>query len=56
MVSEESRDDKGNRVINRMTWFNNPDGTVRQLWEQSKDGGLAYTVQFDGLYRKRKTP
>jgi len=56
MVSEEIRDEKGNRIINKVTWFNNPDGTIRQLWEQSKDGGLAYTVQFDGLYRKRKTP
>jgi hypothetical protein len=54
MTGDEYRDDKNNRIINKMTWTPNPDGTVRQLWEQSKDGGQAFTVLFDGLYRKRK--
>ena len=27
------------------------DGTVRQLWELSGDGGLTWQVLFDGLYR-----
>jgi hypothetical protein len=54
MTDDEYRDEKGNRVINKVTWYVNPDGTVRQVWEQSKDGGLAYTVLFDGLYRRRK--
>jgi hypothetical protein len=54
MVGDEFVDEKLNRVINRVTWFNNTDGTVRQVWEQSKDGGLAWNVQWDGLYRKRK--
>jgi hypothetical protein len=30
----------------------NPDGTVRQLWEQSPDGET-WTAVFDGLYRKQ---
>ncbi len=54
MFGDEYRDEKGNRVINKITWYVNPDGTVRQVWEQSKDGGLAYNIQFDGLYRRRK--
>ncbi|MFA6128367.1 MAG: hypothetical protein WC699_13775 [Bacteroidales bacterium] len=54
MTGDEYRDEKGNRVINKVTWYVNNDGTVRQVWEQSKDGGQAFTVQFDGLYRKRK--
>lgn len=54
MISDEFRDDKNNRVINKVTWYVNPDGTVRQVWEQSKDGGQAYSIQFDGLYRRRK--
>lgn len=54
MSGDEYHDDKGNRIINKITWYANPDGTVRQVWEQSKDGGQAYVVQFDGLYRKRK--
>jgi hypothetical protein len=37
---------------NRITWFNNIDGTVRQLWEQTTDNGATWTVAFDGLYKK----
>jgi hypothetical protein len=54
MVGTESSDDKGNSILNRITWTANPDGTVRQVWEQSRDGGQSYSVQFDGLYRRRK--
>ncbi|MFO7616851.1 MAG: hypothetical protein R6V75_06340 [Bacteroidales bacterium] len=56
MTSDEYRDEKGNRVVNRLVWHNNPDGTVRQVWEQSKDAGQTYSVLFDGIYRKRKSP
>jgi hypothetical protein len=41
-------------VLQRIIFFNNPDGTVRQLWESSADGGKTWSVSFDGLYRKRK--
>lgn len=54
MTGDEYRDEKGNRTINKVTWYANTDGTVRQVWEQSKDGGQAYTIQFDGIYRRRK--
>jgi hypothetical protein len=40
-------------VIQRITFFDNPDGTVRQLWESSTDDGKTWVVAFDGLYRKR---
>lgn len=36
----------------RITWTPNPDGSVRQLWEASDDGGKSWAVSFDGLYRK----
>ena len=54
LESEIKIDSEGNRIINRITWFNNDDGTVRQLWEQSNDGGHDFTTTFDGLYRRRK--
>lgn len=38
---------------NKITWFNNADGTVRQLWEQTSDSGATWTVAFDGLYKKK---
>lgn len=56
MIGDPVKDDKGNRLINKMTWYNNPDGTVRQVWEQSRDGGEAFTIQWEGIYRKRKLP
>ncbi len=38
--------------VDRVTWTPNRDGTVRQLWEQSADGGATWKVVFDGTYRK----
>ncbi len=36
----------------RITWFKNADGTVRQVWETSSDG-QSWQVAFDGVYRKK---
>ena len=38
----------------RLSFFNNTDGTVRQLWETSSDGGSTWQTSFDGLYRKQR--
>jgi len=38
----------------RITWTPRPDGTVRQVWEQSSDGGETWTVVFDGTYEPRR--
>ncbi len=40
-------------VQHKLTFFRNGDGTVRQLWEASRDGGKTWRTVFDGLYRKR---
>ena len=39
--------------VQRITWSKNADGTVRQLWESSTDGGTTWTVAFDGTYAPR---
>ena len=39
-------------VRNRITWTPNADGTVLQVWEQSKDRGTAWQTVFEGIYRK----
>lgn len=45
---------KGSGVqLERITWTPSPNGTVRQHWEQSPDGGATWTTVFDGLYRKQ---
>jgi hypothetical protein len=50
----ESLDQKGNRVMHRLTFFNLSPTRVRQLWEQSTDGGKTWTTAFDGLYVRKK--
>jgi hypothetical protein len=40
--------------LNRVTWTPNADGSVRQFWELSKDGGKTWSVVFDGRYAKRR--
>ena len=37
----------------RISWTPNTDGSVRQLWEASKDGGATWAVLFDGLYTRK---
>ncbi len=39
-------------VRHRLTFTPSPDGSVRQLWENSTDRGETWTVVFDGLYRR----
>ncbi len=53
MVLSAEREVRGQRRLERITWTPNADGTVRQHWEQSTDGGKTWTTAFDGLYRKR---
>ncbi len=43
----------GGVQVERITWTPNADGTVRQRWEQSTDGGATWTTAFDGLYRRK---
>jgi hypothetical protein len=52
-MSGESMSPKG-PVHNRITWTPSSDGTVRQFWETSVDGGKTWQVAFDGQYRRAK--
>ena len=40
--------------IDRISWTPNADGSVRQLWETSEDGGTTWVSAFDGMYRKTR--
>lgn len=46
----------GVAVTQRITWTQNADASVRQLWESSEDGGKTWTTEFDGKYVKKSTP
>ncbi len=49
----ESIGQDGKVVRHKLTFFKNPDGTVRQLWESSQDGGKSWQTVFDGLYTRK---
>jgi hypothetical protein len=44
--------DGSSEVQHRISWTPNPDGSVRQLWEASKDDGGSWAVLFDGMYTR----
>lgn len=44
----------GGTVIDRVSWEPIEADRVRQLWESSSDGGQTWTLQFDGLYARRR--
>jgi len=52
MTGERPATDGNGITTHRITWTPNADGSVRQLWDASKDG-QNWTVLFDGLYVKR---
>ena len=39
--------------LNRIVWEKMPDHSVRQRWSISRDGGLTWTVVFDGEYKPK---
>ena len=53
MVLSGSHLVRGQALTERITWTPHADGSVRQLWEQSRDGGKTWRSIFDGLYRKK---
>ncbi len=42
----------GVTLIDRITYTPRPDGSVRQWWQVSRDGGTTWTTTFDGIYRR----
>jgi hypothetical protein len=44
---------QGRTTILRGTWSLLADGRVRQLFEESQDGGKSWTTWFDGFYTRR---
>jgi hypothetical protein len=58
MVMSGSRRDPATKheQIDRISWTANGDGTVRQLWDRSTDGGGSWKILFDELYRRKTSP
>lgn len=51
MQGQRPTPDGNGMTAHRISWTPNPDGSVRQLWDASRDGET-WTVLFDGLYQK----
>jgi len=54
MVLDAESTSNGQKVINRMTFSRQPDGSVRQHGESSADGGKTWTTTFDFMYVRKK--
>ena len=50
----ESVGPQGGTLLHRLIFFNLSADRVRQLWEQSTDGGKTWNVAFDGTYIRKK--
>ncbi len=55
VLSGERKGKEDSQVIDKITWTPNADGSVRQHWEISQDGGETWKTSFDGTYRKAIT-
>lgn len=53
VLSGKRKNRKGEDVVDRITWTPNDDGSVRQHWEASSDGGTTWQTLFDGRYVRR---
>jgi hypothetical protein len=55
MTSEEKINQQGAKYVDRISWTPNADGSVRQFWQQSTDGGKVWSTLFDGTYKRAAT-
>jgi hypothetical protein len=47
---------KDPKRVNEISWTPNADGSVRQHWRASSDGGATWKTVFDGKYMRSKRP
>ena len=47
---------KDTAAVNEIQWTPSPDGSVRQLWRVTPDGGATWKVVFDGRYVRSARP
>jgi hypothetical protein len=52
LQTDKETNKEGKTFFHRVTWTDNDDGTVRQLWETITEG-KEIVIAFDGLYKKK---
>lgn len=50
VLSGHGTNKQGGKVIHRITWSKNDDGTVRQLWQSKAQTSASWGTLFDGKY------
>ena len=50
--TDDEKNADGKTFFHQVTWTDNEDGTVRQLWETFTEGSDAPVVAFNGLYKR----
>ncbi|WP_461634025.1 hypothetical protein [Labilibaculum euxinus] len=40
--------------LHRISWILLPNGDVKQIWESTIDEGKIWSIQFEGVYKKKK--
>lgn len=53
LSGDQRRDERGEKVRDRISWTAQPDGRVIQVWQSSTDGGQTWDQLFRGLYLPR---
>lgn len=53
LKTEKEVNNDGKSFFHQVTWTDNKDGTVRQLWETFTEG-KDVTIAFDGLYKRKE--
>lgn len=48
-----TKNQEGKSIKHKLTFSQNDDGSVRQLWDQSSDGGETWQTVWDGHYVKK---
>ncbi|WP_111683454.1 hypothetical protein [Winogradskyella tangerina] len=51
--TDDETNAEGKTFYHRVTWTDNEDGTVRQLWETITEG-KEVAIAFDGLYKRKE--
>ncbi len=51
MIMDDAESGTVKNELNQIVWEKLKNGSVRQTWNLSKDGGKTWTVLFDGEYR-----
>ena len=55
MVLDDAQYGDAKKGLNQIVWEKMKNGSVRQTWNLSIDGGKTWTVLFDGEYKKSKS-